>query len=195
MRPVLNLATLPLRNERLPSVLMALGALLLLVVTARHVLTLKDLMPGRVSALDRDAAGLEQEVVKLRQEAQDLRGPRPDPERLKQWAGLRGLVDRRAFSWSTLLNSLEDVLPPGVRLVSITPTMKEGQVWLQMSAVARRFEDRQALFQSLQKSPEFQEVFLESSGETDSGEEFTYVARYTPGSGPAAPPAAEGDKS
>jgi Tfp pilus assembly protein PilN len=159
---------------------------------------LKDLLPRRVSALDHEAAALEQEVVKLRQEASDLRAPRPDPERVKQWAGLRGLVDRRAFSWSTLLNSLEAVLPPGVRLVSITPNLKDGQVWLQMSAVARRFEDRQALFQSLQKSPEFQEIFLESAGETEAGEEFTYLARYTPGAVPAEPvepPPAEAGKS
>jgi Tfp pilus assembly protein PilN len=195
VRPLLNLATRPLRNERLPSLLVALAAVFLSLATVKHVLMLKDLMPGRVSALDREAAALEQEVVKLRQEASELRGPRPDPERVNQWAGLRGLVDRRAFSWSSLLSTLESVLPPGVRLVSITPTLKDGQVWLQMSAVARRFEDRQALFHSLQQSSEFQEVFLESSGESELGEEFTYVARYTPGSGAAAPPAAEGGKS
>lgn len=195
MRPALNLATRPLRNERLPSLLAALAAVALLAVTVKHVLMLKDLLPGRVSALDHEAAALEEEVVKLRGEAADLRGPRPDPERVKQWAGLRGLVDRRAFSWSTLLNSLEDVLPAGVRLVSITPNVKDGQVWLQINAVARRFEDRQALLRSLQQNPEFQEVFLESSGDTESGEEFTYVARYTPGPPPAPHPPAEGGKS
>lgn len=195
MRPALNLATRPLRNERLPSVLVALAAVALLALTLKHAVMLKDLLPGRVSALDHEAAALEEEVVKLRGEAADLRGPRPDPERLKQWAGLRGLVDRRSFSWSTLLNSLEDVLPPGVRLLSIAPNVKDGQVWLQINAVARRFEDRQALLRSLQQSPEFQEVFLESAGETEAGEEFTYVARYTPAPPPAPQPPTGGGKS
>jgi Tfp pilus assembly protein PilN len=181
MRPALNLATRPFRNERLPSLLFGLAAVAVLALTAQHALMLKDLLPGRVSALDREAVTLEQEVARLRSEAQSLQGPRPDPERLKQWVALRGLVDRRAFSWSALLASLEDVLPTGVRLVSIAPNLRDGQVWLDIRAIARRFEDRQALLHSLEKSPRFEDVFLQSAGESDRGEEFNYSARYLPG--------------
>lgn len=194
MRPVLNLATRPFRNERLPSLLVGLAAAALFVLTVKHALVLKDLLPGRVSALDREAVGLEQEVSRLRADATSLRGPRPDPERVKQWVALRGLVDRRAFSWSGLLASLEEVLPTGVRLVSITPNLKDGQVWLDISAVARRFEDRQKLLHSLEESPQFEEVFLRNAGETDRGEEFSYSARYLPGVvAGTAPPARSGD--
>lgn len=181
MRPSLNLATHPFRNERLPSLLVGLAAVAVLVLTVKHALLLKELLPGRVSALDREAATLEQEVSRLQTQAAELRAPRPDPEKLKQWVGLRGLVDRRAFSWSTLLASLEVVLPAGVRLVSITPTLKDGQVWLDISAIARRFEDRQKLLHSLEESPQFEEVFLRNAGETELGEEFSYSARYLPG--------------
>ena len=93
---------------------------------------------------------------------------------------LRALVDRRAFSWSALLASLEELLPAGVRLVSITPNLKDGRVSLDIAAVARGFEDRQALLYSLQESPQFEEVFLRNAGETDLGEEFGYSARYLP---------------
>jgi type IV pilus assembly protein PilN len=193
VRPALNLASRPFRNERLPAALVSLAAVVLVGVTIRHVLVLKDLLPGRVSALDREALGLEQDLGRLREEATRLRGPRPDPERLKQWTALRTLVDKRAFSWTTLLSNLEDVLPIGVRLVSIAPQLKDGKVTLEISAIARRFEDRHELLRALDKSPEFEEVFLRSAGESTHGEEFTCATRYLPGVAPrpaAARPAA-----
>jgi Tfp pilus assembly protein PilN len=190
VRPALNLASRPFRNERLPTVLVALAAAVLVLVTARHAFVLKDLLPGRVSALDREALGLEQELARLREEASRLQGPRPDPERLNQWTALRGLVDRRAFSWTTLLASLEDVLPQGVRLVSIAPLVKDGRVSLDISAVARQFDDRHQMLRALDESPEFEDVFLRTAGESDQGEQFTYTARYLPGvARPAAEPA------
>jgi len=202
VRPSLNLASRPFRNERLPAVLMGLAAFALVLLTVRHVVALKDLLPGRVSALDQEALGLEQELAGLRQEAARLRGPKPDPERLKQWTSLRGLVDRRAFSWTTLLASLEDVLPIGVRLVSIAPSLKDGKVTLDIAAVARRFEDRHLLLRELDKSPEFEEVFLRTAGESDRGEEFTYSTRYLPevaarpaAADPAEPAAGATDKA
>jgi type IV pilus assembly protein PilN len=200
VRPALNLASRPFRNERLPAALVSLAAVVLVGVTIRHVLVLKDLLPGRVSALDQEALGLEQDLARLREEATRLRGPRADPERLKQWTALRTLVDKRAFSWTTLLSNLEDVLPIGVRLVSIAPQLKDGRVTLEISAIARRFEDRHELLRALDKSPEFEDVFLRSAGETTHGEEFTCSTRYLPGvaprpaaAAPAAAPAADDD--
>ena len=142
--------------------------------------------PDRVSALDREALALEQELRRLREEAARLRGPRPEPERVKQWASLRALVDQRAFSWTTLLASLEDVLPDGVRLVSIAPLLKDGRVTLEITAVARQFEDRHHLLRALDESPEFEDVFLRTAGDSEHGEEFTYTTRYLPGGGVAA---------
>jgi Tfp pilus assembly protein PilN len=195
MRPALNLASRPFRNERLPLALVSLAALALAVLTVRHVVMLKDLLPGRVSALDREALAFEQELAGLNQEAARLRGPKPDPERLKQWTALRGLVDKRAFSWTTLLSSLEDVLPTGVRLVSIAPQLKDGKVTVDIAANARRFEDRHELLRAMDKSPEFEDVFLRTAGETERGEEFTCSTRYLPGVAarprPAAAPAPE----
>jgi Tfp pilus assembly protein PilN len=191
LRPTtLNLATRPFRNERLPTLLVALAAAALVLVTVRHAFLLKDLLPGRVSELDREALGLEQELQRLREESSRLRGPRPEPERVKQWTALRGLVDQRAFSWTTLLASLEDVLPDGVRLVSIAPMLKDGRVTLDITAVARQFEDRHLMLRALDESPEFEDVFLRTAGETEGGEEFTYSTRYLPGeaSGPRADP-------
>ena len=189
MRPALNLASRPFRNERLPALLVALSAVALALVTLRHAFVLKDLLPGRVSALDREALGLERELAELRDEEGRLRAPRPDPERLSQWKALRGLVDQRAFSWTTLLASLEDLLPQGVRLVSITPLVKDGRVTLDVIGVARRFEDRNQLLRALDESPEFEDVFLRTASDSDRGEEFTCTARYLPGV--ASRPAAE----
>jgi Tfp pilus assembly protein PilN len=185
VRVDVNLASRPFRNERLPALLVVLAAVALSIVTLRHAFVLKDLLPGRVSALDREALGLEQELAQLREEEARLQGPRPEPERLRQWKALRGLVDQRAFSWTALLASLEKVLPLGVRLVAIAPVVKDGRVTVDVTAVARRFEDRHEMLRALDESPEFEDVFLRTATDSDRGEEFNCTTRYLPGMAPA----------
>src|SRR6266540_2740315 len=109
-----NLATRPLRNERLPAVLLGLALAVLLAVSVEHLLVLRELLPGRTAAVEGEVRGLEQELAALRSDARSLPRPRPDPRVLAEWQVIRGLVDRRTFSWARLLARLESVLPAGV---------------------------------------------------------------------------------
>ncbi len=95
-----NLATRPLRNEKLPAVLLGLALAVLLAVSVKHLLVLRELLPGRTAAVEGEVRGLEQELLALRNEARSLPRPRPDPRALAEWQAIRGLVDRRAFSWA-----------------------------------------------------------------------------------------------
>ena len=70
-------------------------------------------------------------------------------------------MDRRAFSWTGLFAALEGALPPGVRLVSISPQTKAGRTELALTAVGRGTEDALALLQSLQAHEDFEGAFLE----------------------------------
>jgi hypothetical protein len=58
-----------------------------------------------------------------------------------------------------------------------------------ISAVARQFEDRNLLLRALDESPEFEDVFLRTAGETSDGEEFSYSTRYLPEVASRPPPA------
>lgn len=176
-----NLATRPLRNERLPAVLLGLALAVLVVVSVKHLLVLRELLPGRTAAVEGEVRGLEQELGALRTEARSLPRPRPDPKTLAEWQAIRGLVDRRAFSWARLLARLEEILPPGVKLSSIAPTVKDGETWIEVASVGRTISDGFALLRVLQKAGDFDDVVPSSVGEGPTGDgEIRYSMKYTP---------------
>ena len=94
----LNLASRPFRNERLPTVLLAVGCVALLGLGVRHALAARDLLPERTAGVDGELVALEEEVARLRSEAARLRTRSASTEALREWAVVRDLVDRRAFS-------------------------------------------------------------------------------------------------
>lgn len=187
MRP-LNLATQPFRNETLPAVLLAVGGVVLVLVTAQHALTIRRLLPDRTSAAHRKAAALEEEAARLRAEVRETRVTRPASTVIAQWVLLKELVDRRAFSWTGLFSVLEEVLPPGVRLLSIAPRVDKGGVTLELNAAARSYERGLELIRILEDRPEFSNVYPVSRGD-EVESRFRYTMRYVPQDPSAAPPA------
>jgi Tfp pilus assembly protein PilN len=151
----LNLARRPFRNERLPTLVLAAACLALAAATARHALVARDLAPGRSRDVASEVVAIEKEIDTLRAESADLRQLAAPPDALKEWAAVKRLVDRRMFSWTGLFAALEQALPPGVKLVSISPVDQEGQTELALTAVGRGSEDALALMASLQAHEEF----------------------------------------
>ena len=180
MRGPLNLARRPFRNERLPTLLLLLGCVVLLGLSVRHALAARDLLPARTSGVDGELVALEGEVARLGAESSRLRTRGAPAEALREWAVVRDLVDRRAFSWSELLGHLEEVVPADVRLLSITPIGSEGQIEVSVRAVGRTVEDGLELLQALQDREEFREPFLTSVGDTNQGIDLSYTMSYGP---------------
>jgi Tfp pilus assembly protein PilN len=177
----LNLSSRPFRNERLPALLFGAACVLLVGLTVEHAVVALRLLPGRTSALMKEVDDLEAELARVRTETQSLRRPRPDKATVAQWALVKELVDRRSFSWTTLLSRLEAVLPADVRLVSITPEPKEGILRLKIAAVSRTAEEGLALVGKLDARKEFSDVFLLSQSDAgDGGAECTYEMVYHP---------------
>jgi Tfp pilus assembly protein PilN len=183
LKAPLNLASRPFRNERLPALALGLAAVAFLALTVQHVLLIRRLLPRQTSALGQEVAALGAERQRLRSEAASLRVPRPEPAVLSQWTIVRGLVDRRAFSWTELFASLEQALPPGVRLVSITPDVKPGYVRLELVAVARNAEEGLGLVRALEERPEFRDVYPLSADQSAEGGQFSYSLKYIPSTG------------
>ena len=186
MRP-LNLASQPFRNETLPAVLLALGAVVLVVVTVRHALTIRRLLPAQTSAAHRQAAALEEEAARLRAEVRATRVARPASTVIAQWVLLKELVDRRAFSWTGLFSVLEEVLPPGIRLLSIAPRVDKDGVKLELNAAARSYEQGLELIRILEDRPEFASVYPVSRGDEEESR-FRYTMHYVPQDPSAARP-------
>jgi len=176
----LNLATRPFRNERLPTLLLWGALAVLLGLSVKQGLVVAELLSARSVALEREVRALDAEADALRAERAGLRAPNPDPASLRQWSLVSNLVDRRAFSWTDLLARLEQVLPPGVHLVSIAPTIQRGQVALDFNAIARTTEEGLELVKALQARKDFADVFLTGLDKGREGSELGISLRYVP---------------
>jgi Tfp pilus assembly protein PilN len=177
----LNLARRPFRNERLPTLLLAAGCAVLAAVTLHHGFVARDLLPGRAQDKEREAVALESELLSLREEVRKLRGAESAPAPLvKEWAAVKELVDRRAFSWTGLLADLEEAVPPEIRLVSIAPRVERGQHTLALAAVGREVDDALALYAALSGHRHFRSVQLDGYSEADAGLEIRCHVGYAP---------------
>jgi Tfp pilus assembly protein PilN len=181
MRP-LNLARRPFRNERLPATLFAVACAALCGLTVWQVVQVRRLLPSRTEARHRRIAAMEDETAKLREEAGRLQGVRAEPRASAQWTMVKDLVDRRAFSWTQLFGLLEELLPDGVRLVSITPSVRRGQIELRVTAVVREPAVGWELVKILEESGYFKDVYPTSEEEEGA---FSYAMRYQPPAEPA----------
>jgi Tfp pilus assembly protein PilN len=182
----LNLARRPFRNERLPTLALAAGGVGLVLLTAWHTLVARDLAPHRSRDVASEVVAMEKEIGELRAESAELRRVAAPPERIKEWTAVKRLVDRRMFSWTGLFAALEEALPPGVRLVSVSPTEERDEPELRLAAVGRSNEDALALMASLQEHPQFEGAFLNGWREGREGFDITCSVRYAPRARPAA---------
>jgi Tfp pilus assembly protein PilN len=149
-------------------------------LSVKQGLVVAELLSARSVALEREVRALDAEADALRAERAGLRAPNPDPASLRQWSLVSNLVDRRAFSWTDLLARLEQVLPPGVHLVSIAPTIQRGQVALDFNAIARTTEEGLELVKALQARKDFADVFLTGLDKGREGSELGISLRYVP---------------
>jgi Tfp pilus assembly protein PilN len=183
----LNLASRPFRNERLPNLLSVVALAAALVVSAWHLSIARDVLPDRTSDLVRKLTDLEGESGRLWAEDASLRALRPEKVALTEWKHVKDLVDQRVFSWSGLFAVLEGTLPDGVRLRSLQPTARDGQVSLAMVANARTHEEMMQMLSALEERAEFSGVDPTNRRTLDDSTidfECT-IKRYVAGAAPA----------
>lgn len=179
-----NLASRPFSNETLPNLAFGLACAAAVSFSAWHAQVLFDLHSAESRARREGLATYQKDLAGLRAEAKGLRGPEPDRATLASWRAVADLVDSRLFSWTGLLGRLEDVLPPGVRLVSIAPAIEGSRVRLQLEAVARSREEGLSLIRAFTEAG-FAEVMPLSMDSTADGERFSYRMAWDPRTHPA----------
>jgi Tfp pilus assembly protein PilN len=105
---------------------------------------------------------------------------------------LNELIERKAFSWTKVLESMEKVMPPRVHLISISPQLDDdNQVGLKMSVGGDSRDRGLELARRMEESRRFAQTEVISAApekSTNGGdtEHFEIVAVYIP-----EPPAAE----
>jgi Tfp pilus assembly protein PilN len=82
-----------------------------------------------------------------------------------------------------LFAALEAALPPGVRLVSVSPSDAASGAELKLTAQGRASDDALALLQSLQTHGDFEGAFLDGWNEGREGVEISCTVNYVPRAG------------
>jgi Tfp pilus assembly protein PilN len=166
-----NLSTRPFYNERRIHVAAAIVALLVIAFSAWNI--------ARLVTLSTRRAELRSHVQSDEQVASDLRSRADSLERSVDRAALasaaasareaNAVIDRRTFSWTTFFNRLEDTLPPGVMLSSVTPQIEGRDVMVTMVLIARRTEEVEDFATRLEGLGAFRDVRLISDTIGDDG--------------------------
>ena len=87
----------------------------------------------------------------------------------------------RAFSWSELLDRLEDVLPKDVRINNISPSFQNSQyVHLEMTFDSKTPDGMLNTITNLQKNRQFANPFPHNESQTDKGFAFTVGVDFKP---------------
>ncbi len=187
MRNALNLATRPARNMTLPAVGLGLFSLVLAGGTLWHALRVRSLASAGTGDAWNEITALRSEHERLKTELDRLRRLKGGASDAPEWAILKGLVDQRSFGWTEMLARLEDALPSGVRLLSITPRVQQGGVSLNLDAVVRTPKEVFDFVRKLEARDEFSDVYLSGSSDDVEGTRCQIEMHYTPPTEPAAP--------
>jgi Tfp pilus assembly protein PilN len=98
---------------------------------------------------------------------------------------LNGLIERKSFSWTRVLENLERVMPPRVHLVSISPQMDEdNELALKMTVAGDSRERAIELTRHMEESKRFSQTQIRSEhyaqSQTGDNEQFEIAAIYLP---------------
>ncbi|HVB55802.1 MAG TPA: hypothetical protein VNE63_05120 [Candidatus Acidoferrales bacterium] len=169
MKLRLNLSTTPQENNRpflAAAVLIGtLGTLTLLILS--HV-AYRSWQANR--DLRADIARWQGQIQTNQQKQQDLalffRSPAAQ-QVLGRSAFLNSLIEERSFPWIKIFMNLEQTLPPGVRVVSISPHLVNGRAQVTLEVGATSDEGKIQFLQAMEKSKVFSglEVLQERRGD------------------------------
>lgn len=162
MRAVdLNFASTPFRNNTPYYLGYGLGAVLLVVFTCYNGYAFVHYSKSE-AALESDHTKKQARLAELYADAgriqreigsKDLKGLN------ERAAFTNGLLLRRRFSWTGLLNSLEEVQPYQVRLLSLRPIVLQRGILIEARAVAKDLQAFWNFQQNLQNHQKFRRVY------------------------------------
>ncbi len=184
-----NLSTHPFYNVHAVKVVLGVLAAIVLGVTIFNTLSIFRLSLSQ-RTLGARAAGAEAEAAQLRGQAAAIRAQINPRELSAVVAAAReanAIIDRRAFSWTTLLAQFEATLPPDVRIVSVQPAIDDGVFSVTITVHARRVEDLDAFLEALEARGAFHDVLARQEETNEDGLIEAVVE------GVYAPPALPGD--
>jgi len=77
---------------------------------------------------------------------------------LDRAAFLNSLIGQRSFPWTKIFMDLERTLPPGVRVVKISPKLDNGRAIVELTVGAQSDEGKVKFLEALEKSKVFSDI-------------------------------------
>jgi Tfp pilus assembly protein PilN len=169
MKLRLNLSTTPLENKRpfaaASTVLGAIGVLtfLLLAHAAYTSWRANRELRGEISYWQSEIRANRQ-----KQSALDIYFQTPEArEVLDRAAFLNSLIGQRSFPWTKIFMDLEQTLPPGVRVVKISPKLENGRAIVELTVGAQSDEGKVKFLQALENSKVFSDIRVKNDRHDD----------------------------
>ncbi len=179
-----NLSTRPFYNERALHGVLGLAALIVLALTIFN-LTQIVLLTGRQSSLSSQAAAASTRATELRAQAARTRQT-VNPKELDAISGAareaNTIIGQRLFSWTDLLNRLENTLPENVRITALRPSVeRDGSITVTMTVNAQGVDDIEQFMANLEETTAFSEVYpLDDEPAEDGGVRASLEGKYAP---------------
>lgn len=197
MRVAINLASRPFADIA-PAIKNLRRTMGVLVLVALVLLVGLHFVHGKAQAARARESAIDAQIAKVRHEQQQYQAMMRQPDNartLQQSENLNGLFDEKSFSWTLAMEDLETVLPAGVQVNTLEPTVKNGQITVHMRVLGPRDKDVD-LVRNLEHSrhfllPRIVGESAESSGGPNQRPEnisaanrvdFDVLADYNPGS-------------
>lgn len=207
MRTRINLSTQPYEDAR--EYLVRWGSLLaLLAVVSIALLAFTVHAVRQSSDTNRQLAQMNRNIATLDSEkatAEKMLALPQNKGTVEKSQYLNKIFARKAFSWTTVFSDMEKLMPPGLRVLSITPALDDqNQLQVHILVGGESRERAIELIRNLEKTPSFRDVALRSdvmdlnsvSGGSSTSTEhdpvrFDIVAQYVPATQGARPRGSE----
>lgn len=73
---------------------------------------------------------------------------------------LNSLIGQRSFPWTKVFMDLEQTLPPGVRVINISPKLENGRALVELTIGAESDDSKIKFLQTLEKSGVFSDIHV-----------------------------------
>jgi type IV pilus assembly protein PilN len=143
VRVAINLASRPFADiaPALKNLRIAMGGLAVLAVL---LLIGLHFVHDKAEAARAREHSLDGKIAQVRNEQQQYQTMMRQPDNartLQQAENLNHLFDEKAFSWTLAMEDLETVLPAGVQVTTLEPTVKDGEISVRLRVIGPRDRD------------------------------------------------------
>lgn len=174
MRIVINLASRPYQDERRfyrnwgsALVVAILLTALMVLISYRHYVNTK-----REWAQARETETKLAELKKQEAQAQQILAQPENRGTRDRSYFLNAAIIRKSFSWTRLMEDMEKVMPAGLRVVAIAPSVDRNHFVLKLQVQGERRETAVELLRNMERSAHFRspKLTVETHSDSKNGE-------------------------